>query len=114
VKFWIGAVGAPSPARIAARSFRVLLAPLTYIRVGDAAPTVRFFAMLGLTYCSRMFIGASIVDFVRLPRTGMQHGMPHSYLEEYSIEKEYGHDHPVVPHQEQVHQILNACQTPTS
>ena len=48
MRFWISAV-APSPARIAARSFRVLLAPLTYIRVGDAAPTIRFFAMIGYT-----------------------------------------------------------------
>jgi hypothetical protein len=40
-------VGAPSPARIAARSFRVLLTPLTYILVGDGAPTVRFIAMIG-------------------------------------------------------------------
>jgi len=55
-------VGAPSPARIAARSFRVLLTPLTYIPVGDAAPTVRFIAMIGLTQVGCQLYYLSVAD----------------------------------------------------
>ena len=56
MRFWISAVGASSPARIAARSFRVLLTPLTYIPVGDAAPTGVTFDAAGLVFINKLYV----------------------------------------------------------
>ena len=64
MKYWRHTVGAPSAARIAAGSFRVLLMPLTYMAqaslstgsrshlllIGEAAPTVTIFAMIGYIF----------------------------------------------------------------